>query len=170
MTGMALGTGGWLFYWLIGIPGGADNRKILLLVAILALMGGMRDLGLLPLCLPQQSCQVPRYWLPALGPYRAAFFWGCLIGAGIRTRYRYAILYVLGLWILCAGEPLWGAVILGIYGLTHGIALACIIALHHLQVARPIVEVLPQYSVFLFTVSGICLLVMFPVMLLRALV
>lgn len=169
VMGVVLGSCGWLLLWLADLPGGAGNHATLLPVALLALVGGLRDLRLLRLWLPQPDCQVPRYWLPALGPYRTAFLWGLNIGAGIRTRYRYAILHVLALWIFLSGDPLWGAGILGLYGTAHGVAVTCAVALNRVGTTHPMVDALPQRTELFFTLSGACLVATSPLLLLQAL-
>jgi len=158
--GALLGACGAVLLWLTGLPSGAGSHAALLPVALLALFGGLRDLRLLRLRLPQPTCQVPRYWLNALGLYRTAFLWGFFIGGGIRTRYQYAVMHVLGLWIVLAGSPLWGAGMLALYGTAHGVALAGAMELDRYAAPHAMVEALPQRSESFFALSGGCLVAM----------
>jgi hypothetical protein len=93
---------------------------MILLAAALAGAGGLRDLGLVRMRLPEPARQVPRAWLAVFGPYRAGLFWGLDIGSGYSTMIRYSGLYVLGACLLFLGSPVLGAGVLGLYGLAHG--------------------------------------------------
>ncbi len=156
-AGTALGALGWVLLWLVGIPASADSRAALLAVGICALLGGLRDLGLLRFRLPDPNCQVPQWWREALSAYWTAFLWGSCIGAGMRTRYRYAMLYVLGLWMLLSGSPLWGAGVLGLYGAAHGVTVLGATELGRLSMTQGVVDTLNERSERFYAVSGICL-------------
>jgi hypothetical protein len=163
-AGLAIGSLGWLFFWLAGASSNPGSSTVLTVVALAALVCGSRDLGLIPFQMPQWACQVPRYWLAALGPKLTALLWGLMIGAGIRTQYRYAIVYVLALWILLAGDPVWGALVLGAYGATHGFAVGVAIALQSYGEARRITEALAARTTAFYTVSGWFLVAATPIL------
>jgi hypothetical protein len=157
-AGGLLGATGWVLWWLAAIQSTAGERGAFLPVAILALVGGLRDLGFIRVRLPQPACQVPRYWLSVLGVYWTPLLWGLCIGAGMRTRYQYAILHVLALWTLVNGDPLWGAGILGLCGAAQGVATVSAIGLSRSVTMRTVAASLPHQSGLFYLVSGACLL------------
>src|SRR5262245_39338436 len=80
MVGFALGSLGLGVRWLFHLGPDPAAPGVLLAVALAALLGGLRDLGLIPLRLPQPWRQVPRGWLQVFGPYKTGFFWGFAVG------------------------------------------------------------------------------------------
>lgn len=146
-------------HWLVDVPASINGQMVLFPVALVALAGGLRDVQLIRFSLPQPSSQVPRYWPAALGPFRTTFLWGLLIGMGVRTQYRYATIYVLAIWILLSGDPLWGAGIFGLWGAVHGGSIACLLPFYGTERGRQLVERIPARSEFFRTVSGVGLLV-----------
>lgn len=86
-----------------------------------AFVSGLWDLGVIRRGLPGPTHQLPRHFLSVLGPYRTGFLWGLYIGLFRRTRTGFALYYTLLLWTMVCGNPLIGAGILGLYGLSHGL-------------------------------------------------
>lgn len=120
LVGLALGAVGAGARWALGLSWGPPGPGLLLLVAGLALVGGLRDLGFLRFRLPQPPKQVPRGWLEVFGPHRTGFLWGLAVGLAYTTMIQYSLYYVLAFWILLMGSPLVGAAALAIYGFAQG--------------------------------------------------
>jgi hypothetical protein len=57
------------------------------------------------------------------GPYRAALLWGLGVGLAYSTMVSYSLYYILGIWVLLAGEPFVGAGLFALYGLSQGLLL-----------------------------------------------
>src|ERR1041385_5037873 len=123
IIGAALGTVGLGVRWIFDLGYDSHARGILLVVALAALIGGLRDLRVLRLPLPQPFKQVPFYWLQVFGPYKTGFLWGLFIGLAFSTMIGFSLYYVLAFWVLLIGQPLVGATALAIYGLTQGLLL-----------------------------------------------
>src|SRR5215813_4851848 len=108
----------WLLYGYVA-PGSATP----FVIGVLAVAGGLWDLGVIPVCLPEPIKQLPRHWLAVFGPYRTSFLWGLHVGIGRKTRVGSTLYYVLIAWIVLSSRPLFGALVLGLYGLSHGLFL-----------------------------------------------
>jgi hypothetical protein len=80
VVGFALGSLGMGIRWLGGWEGRGHPPDTLLPVALLALVGGMRDLRFIWFRIPQPPRQVPRGWMSVYGPRKAGLFWGLGIG------------------------------------------------------------------------------------------
>jgi hypothetical protein len=155
--------------WAAGFSGGLDSRTSLLAVGILALIGGLRDLRFLRFYLPDPNCQVPQYWKDALNPYCTSFLWRLFNGSGLRTRYQYAILRVLYLWVFLSGNPVWGVTILGSFGAAHGAALVAATELIQRPTTRVFIDTLPQRTELCDSLSGLTLVTIGALLLLVAL-
>jgi hypothetical protein len=123
VVGLLLGSLGLGARWLLDLGYEAHPPGVLLPVGCLALLGGLRDLGVVPLRLPQPAKQVPRGWLEVFGPRTVGFLWGASIGLALNTMIQYSLYYVVALWVLLAGSPLLGAQVLAVYGFTQGAVL-----------------------------------------------
>jgi hypothetical protein len=123
LIGLGLGALGLAGRWLLDLGHEANTPGVLLPVACLALVGGLRDLGFLRFRLPQPAKQVPRGWMEVFGPHKTGFLWGFAVGLAFSTMIQYTLYYVVALWILLAGSPLLGAQVLALYGLAQGVLL-----------------------------------------------
>ena len=121
LTGVVIGGMGMGIRWVFHLQ--TQDDTFLLLVASLAIVGGLRDLGFFRLRLPQPFKQVPRGWLEVFGPRLTGLLWGFSVGLGFNTMIHYALYYVVVAWILLSGNPLLGAQALAIYGLAQGLLL-----------------------------------------------
>src|SRR5579872_2084175 len=83
--GGALGFLGMGLRWLFGFGYASNTVWVLLLVAGIALICGLRDLGFVSLRLPQPRKQVRRSWLEVYGPHRAGLYWGLGVGLAYST-------------------------------------------------------------------------------------
>jgi hypothetical protein len=120
LVGAALGSAGLAGRWLLGLGYNAGTPGVLLPMAALALVGALRDLGLLSFRLPQPMRQVPQGWLAVFGPHRTGFLWGFHVGLAYTTLIQYSLYYVVAFWVLLAGDPWLGAAVLAVYGLAQG--------------------------------------------------
>ena|SRR5579859_4144910 len=123
VLGAGLGSVGLGARWLLDLGDAADAPVLIVVLGVLAVLGGLTDLGLLPFSLPQPTRQLPRHWLAVLGPYWTGLLWGLHVGVGRHTRVGYAMYYVLLAWIVLAGRPALGGLVLATYGLAHGVLL-----------------------------------------------
>lgn len=145
----------WLFHLGYVAPGAAPH----FVVGGLAILGGLLDLGAIPVRLPEPIKQLPRHWLAVLGPYRTSFLWGLHVGIGRKTRVGSTLYYVLIAWIVLIGSPLFGALVLGLYGLSHGLLLIAEVGGIALRATDPLQGLLGvARSDFLFRYAGVALL------------
>ncbi len=93
------------------------------IIGLLALAYAASDVGLLPMPRPIVSKAVPITWWRWWGPYRAALAYGAALGLGIMTRVPFGAFYVLCVWCVLKGNPLYGAVLMGTYGLLRALVL-----------------------------------------------
>jgi hypothetical protein len=121
--GALLGATGHLFYWVSYRDVKAHGQTVLLLVALAALLGGLRELGVIRFRLPQPAKQVPRWWFRVLGPYKTSLLWGLGVGLFFSTMVQHAVYYILAIWVLLSGDPVLGACALGCYGFVQGMLL-----------------------------------------------
>lgn len=124
LLGLALGLIGWIVRWVCYAEAGSVSPSVLTLVAFAALIGGLRDMGMLRLSLPQPPRQVPQVYMEVLGPLKTSFWWGVGIGFAYQTRIEYSLYYVLALWIVLLGHPLLGAGLLALYAFTLALSLS----------------------------------------------
>ncbi len=101
---------------------GSDSSKLGLaavlnsVLGVLAIAYGLGELGLLRL--PSLTARIAGPELPdAARPYRRALVLGGTFGAGLGIGCPMPQYYVLLGWVAAAGSPLYGAVVLGVYGL-----------------------------------------------------
>jgi hypothetical protein len=120
LVGAALGLLGYSVRWTFYLGPNSHSPGLLFAVALVALIGGLRDLGFLRLSLPQPFKQVPYYWLHVFGPRKTSFLWGFSIGLAFNTMIQYSLYYVLAIWVALMGQPLLGAAALALYGFTQG--------------------------------------------------
>jgi hypothetical protein len=162
VLGFAFGVAGIVIGWLLNAsfePFEPYETVPRLIVGGLALLGGLWDLGAIPLRLPEPTKQLPRHWLAVLGPYRTSFLWGLHVGIGRKTRTGSALLYVLTVWILLVGDAAYGARVLSIYGLSHGLLLIAEVAGIATGRMDPLQGLLGlRRSEFFFRYSGLALL------------
>jgi hypothetical protein len=158
LIGLGLGSVGMGIRWLLGVPDAARTPGTLLLVAGLALIGGLRDLRLIWFHLPQPARQVPRGWLEAFGPRKTGFLWGLAIGLAYSTMIQYSLYYVVALWVIAMADPLLGAAALGVYGLTQGALLVIDVAAMGLDPGRREGLLGAGRTAFFFRFGGVALL------------
>src|SRR5438067_6333725 len=89
LLGLTCGGLGWGNRWLFDLGPASHTAGLLLGMAGLAVLGGLWDLGIIPLSLPEPIKQLPRHWLAVFGPYKTSFLWGLHVGIGRKTRVGY---------------------------------------------------------------------------------
>ncbi|MGD6964379.1 hypothetical protein ACQCVB_19430 [Fictibacillus phosphorivorans] len=94
----------------------------LLIVGIISLLYGFKEVGLIKLPMPQRKWQVPISWI-INRKYTGAFFYGITIGAGYLTYITYSGFYVWVLLSMVLGNPVYGLLVGAIYGLGRSLPL-----------------------------------------------
>jgi hypothetical protein len=102
---------------------GGSGKVSLAVGGFLALGYGLSDLGVLRLPRPVIMYAVPVTWWRRWQPYGAALVYGAALGLGITTRIPFGAFYVLCGWCALQGNVLYGALLLGSYGIARGLAL-----------------------------------------------
>jgi hypothetical protein len=122
--GVALGVAGVGLRWGAAALGVAPFGPVGVGVGLglLALLCGLRELGVLTFPLPQRPCQVPRRWWYTMGTRRASFLWGVGIGFGLLTFISYPVYYLV-LAVALAGTPAYGGLLLAACGFGQGMVL-----------------------------------------------
>ena len=122
--GIFWGAVGFLIRWTANLNSEIYHKPACILVGILAILSGLLDLKIIRLAMPQIMCQVPREWLNVYGPYRTSFQWALNIGAGIKTVFTYWLFYLIAVYVIIVGSPVFGARVYGTFGLTYGLVSA----------------------------------------------
>jgi hypothetical protein len=122
--GVALGLAGAWLRWAGAQLGVAlfTPASIGIGIGLLALICGLRELGVLSFPLPQRQRQVPREWWYTMGTRRASFLWGVALGAGFLTFVQYPVYYVL-LALALVSPPATGGLLLAASGVAQGLVL-----------------------------------------------
>lgn len=82
-------------------------------IAALALLGVLRDLGVMRIPLPQNARQVPQEVMRD-DPHLGALQFGFELGTGVRTYVSASAPYVVALAVLLGGQSLWVAALTGL--------------------------------------------------------
>ncbi|MCM3719441.1 hypothetical protein [Fictibacillus phosphorivorans] len=111
---------------IVAFIGETLNLKViewsLLIVGIISILYGLREVGYIKLPMPQRKWQVPVSWI-INRKYVGAFLYGLTIGAGYLTYITYSGFYVWLLLALYLGNPLYGFILGIIYGLGRSLPL-----------------------------------------------
>jgi hypothetical protein len=105
---------------LLGAPWG---RAGAVAVGVVALVYALGELPKLTVAVPQLRRQVPDWWRTYFGPSVASFLYGAGLGVGFLTFLAHGTLVVVAAAALAIGDPVWGAVIIGAFGLARGAAI-----------------------------------------------
>ncbi len=105
---------------LLGAPWG---RAGAVGVAVVALVYALGELPRVGVAVPQLRRQVPDWWRTYFGPSLAAFLYGAGLGVGFLTFLAHGTLVVVAAAAVAIGEPAWGAVIVGAFGIARGAAI-----------------------------------------------
>jgi hypothetical protein len=120
LTGALIACVGWaiqLDFW--------HFRACAIALALIAAIGSLHDLQLLPFRLPSRCWQVPQRW-KQFHPSVAAACYGFVIGLGVLTHIPFASFYlVVGVCALLANPSL-GAALLAVYGAARAAAVAIV--------------------------------------------
>jgi len=110
-------------------------------VAIVALVYAIGEVPRLSVAVPQLRRQVPDWWRTYFGPSIASFLYGAGLGVGFLTFLAHGTLVVVASAAIAIGDPRWGAVVVGSFGLARGAAI--VVSLSALRsVARRVCAVL----------------------------
>jgi len=77
----------------------------------------MHEFGWLSLPIPQWSRQTSNGWYTRFGPIGAAWWWGIDLGSGLTTLITFSGYWLLVLAVFANGIPIYGGIVLGLYGL-----------------------------------------------------
>lgn len=113
----------------------------LLIVSAVGLIIALQEFGWLPFRFPRSRRQTSQLWFARFGPVRAAWWWGIDLGSGLTTIVTFPGYWLLIIGIALNGSAAFGAFILGLYGLSRGIAV--VLQPHLLSVT----DLPPQYYV-----------------------
>jgi hypothetical protein len=94
-----------------------------MVIGVLAIAYAFSDAGLIRLPRPSVMRAVPVTWWRWWRPYGAALAYGAALGFGITTYIEFGAFYILCLWCVLKGEFVYGAVLMGTYGLARALVL-----------------------------------------------
>jgi hypothetical protein len=103
----------------LGAPWGPVGA---LLVAGVAALYAARELGGVPVPIPQLRRQVPEWWRGAFSPGTASFLYGLGLGVGFATHLRHGTLVAVATAAVAAGDPLAGTLALAPFGIARAAA------------------------------------------------
>lgn len=112
--GSALGTLGLV----VGAPWGRMGAIALIAIAVIYFL---RDVGALPIPLPERRGQVPSWWRQFFGPAIASGLYGTVLGLGFATHLTYGTFVVVSAGALLTADPFLGAAICAPFGLLRGV-------------------------------------------------
>lgn len=109
--------------WLLGLAGNAlsfDARvAVASVLGIVAVGIGAMELGPRPPRVLQWDAETPQRWMNA-GALRWASLNGSALGTGATSRIGFWLWYAIPIGAFLLGNPVWGALIYGIYGFVRG--------------------------------------------------
>lgn len=112
--GFALGTAG-------EVLGLQEWRGRVMVSALIFLVCAFHVTGAISCRIPSYHRQTPRWFRQEFGPVWGAFAWGIDLGQGWTTRIELAGYYSLIAWSLLAANPILGATVMGIFGVSRGL-------------------------------------------------
>lgn len=92
-------------------------------IGLLAIAYAASDAGLLHLPRPTLMLAVPISWWRWWKPYGASLAYGAALGFGFTTRIFFGSFYVLCAWCILRGDAIYGALLMGTYGLARALVL-----------------------------------------------
>lgn len=110
---------GWLGSW---IPIRPSFPTLWLILGVLSLLLAIREFGWARFPIPQWKRQTEKTWSHRMHPIVAAWWWGIDLGSGLTTLVTFSGYWLLVIVALLQGEPGYGALVLGMYGLGRGLA------------------------------------------------
>jgi hypothetical protein len=117
VVGLAAGTLGYL----LGAPWGTGG---LIAVALAAALYAFRELGGVPIPVPDRHKQVPLWWRTFYSPPVAGMLYGFGIGVGYLTYLSFGTYFVVTIAAGATGDPLVGAALTAPFGLGRGLSVA----------------------------------------------
>ncbi len=123
-TSLILGAAlGWLGYALPITSGGVVNTLARSMVGILAIGYALSDMNFVRLPRPYIMFAVPLAWWQRWRPYGAALAYGAALGVGLTTYVLFTGVYFLFAWCFVQGNPAYGAVLMGTYGVARALTI-----------------------------------------------
>lgn len=86
-------------------------------LGLLSVLYMLHELQIITLPTPQRKHQVPEEWRYTLPPSLTALFFGLLLSLGYVTFIIVATFYIITVAAVLVGSPLFGAILLGLFGL-----------------------------------------------------
>ncbi len=93
------------------------------LIGLLAIAYALSDYGLFRLPRPRLMNAVPVTWWRWWRPYGGALAYGAALGLGVTTRIHFGAFYILCIWCMFKGNLLYGAILMGLYGVARSLVL-----------------------------------------------
>ncbi len=93
------------------------------LITVLAMAYAFSDAGLIRLPRPTVMFAVPLTWWRWWKPYGAAMAYGATLGLGVTTYIQFGSFYVLCLWCIFKGNIVYGAMLMGTYGIARSLVM-----------------------------------------------
>lgn len=116
------------------LPLGARHDLALALAMVAVVMGALEASG--RRMVVQRDCEVPQRVMHR-GALRGSMHYGVSLGVGAMSRIGFAMWYVVPVAAVLTGNPLYGAIVYGIYSATRGFAPVIILGLTRVRRLRP---------------------------------
>lgn len=120
-----------------------EERVAMIVLAGVAVIYSLRELGILRVPAPQRYRQVPATWRNRYNPRIMSVLFGASLGVGLLTRIHVTTFYVLPLFALLSGRLADGVVAFALFGFSRSLPLHWIIA-KHIQPGEPLEDLLNQ--------------------------
>ena len=105
------------------------NASVLPLAVAVTFLYAWREVGIVRLPAIDHAAAVPFAWRVRFGAVRAAWLYGFALGFGFSARTPFTSFHVMLVWLLMLGDPIVGATIGAVYGMTRALVPLFAIAL-----------------------------------------
>jgi hypothetical protein len=122
---------------LLGAPWG---RAGAVAVAVAAFVYTLHELTRVTVTVPQLRRQVPEWWRTFFSPPLTALLYGVGLGVGFLTYLGHGTLVVVAAAAIAIGDPWWGAVLVGTFGLARGASAILAYGVDSEEAGRDLVE------------------------------
>ena len=125
LLGLFLGLVGYFVHFLLRPCIICDSTSSIeyIVIGLLAVGYALSDIGFFRLPRPHILAAVPVTWWRWWNPYGAALAYGAALGLGIMTRVQFGTFYILCLWCVLKGTPIYSMLLMGTYGIIRALTL-----------------------------------------------
>lgn len=95
----------------------------MVLVGMVGIAYALSDIGMVKVPRPRMMHAVPVTWWRQWKPYGAALAYGATLGIGVTTEIQFGAFYVLCLLCMVKGEIVYGALMMGTYGIARSLTI-----------------------------------------------